>query len=144
MLRRFAIAALGAMLMTTPVHADVKGPTPFGKTADGTLVESYTLTNKNGVSVKIMTLGATITEINVPDKAGKFANVVLGFDSAEGYLSDKNQYFGATTGRVANRIAKGKFTLEGKEYQLAVNNGPNHLHGGVKRSLDKVVWKAAV
>jgi aldose 1-epimerase len=139
---RIIAAFAGVLLMTASADAQVKGPTPFGKTADGTAVESYTLTNKNGVSVKIMTLGATITEINVPDKAGKFANVVLGFDSAEGYLSDKNQYFGATTGRVANRIAKGKFTMEGKEYQLAVNNGPNHLHGGVKRSLDKVVWKA--
>ncbi|MBW3611981.1 MAG: galactose-1-epimerase, partial [Actinobacteria bacterium] len=64
------------------------------------------------------------------------------FDDVAGYESDRNQYFGCTTGRVANRIAKGKFTLEGKEYQLATNNGPNHLHGGAKRSLDKVVWKA--
>jgi aldose 1-epimerase len=136
------LSLFGVLLMTASAAAQVKGPMPFGKTADGTAVESYTLTNKNGVSVKIMTLGATITEINVPDKSGKFANVVLGFDSAEGYLSKDNQYFGATTGRVANRIAKGKFTLEGKEYKLATNNGPNHLHGGVKRSLDRVVWKA--
>jgi aldose 1-epimerase len=139
---RIIAALAGVLVMSTTATADVKGPTPFGKTADGTPVESYTLTNKNGVSVKIMTLGATITEINVPDKNGKFSNVVLGFDSAEGYLSDKNQYFGATTGRVANRIAKGKFKLDGKEYKLATNNGPNHLHGGIKRSLDKVVWNA--
>src|ERR1019366_700558 len=99
-----AAAFFGVLLMTASLHAQVKGPTPFGKTADGTPVESYTLTNKNGVTVKIMTLGATVTEINVPDKSGKFANVVLGFDSAEGYMSDKNQFFGATTGRVANRI----------------------------------------
>jgi aldose 1-epimerase len=84
-----------------------------------------------------------VTEINVPDKKGKFANVVLGFDDVAGYQSDKNQYFGCTVGRVANRIAKGKFTLDGKEYKLAINNEPNHLHGGVKRSFDKVVWKAA-
>jgi aldose 1-epimerase len=129
-------------MSTAAVHAQVKGPTPFGKTADGTPVESYTLTNKNGVTVKLMTLGATITEINVPDKAGKLANVVLGFDDVAGYQSDKNQYFGCTVGRVANRIAKGKFTLEGKEYTLAINNEPNHLHGGVKKSLDKMVWKA--
>src|SRR5438094_5261192 len=91
-----------------------------------------------------MTLGATVTEINVPDKAGKFANVVLGFDDVAGYQSDDNQYFGCTVGRVANRIAKGKFILDGKEYQVAVNNGPNHLHGGLKRSLDKVVWTGLI
>src|SRR5438128_4913493 len=79
--------------------------------------------------------------MNVPDKPGKFANVALGFDDVAGYQSDKNQYFGCTVGRVCNRIAKGKFTLEGKEYKLAINNDPNHLHGGVKKSLDKVVWK---
>jgi len=123
-------------------HAQVTGPTPFGKTADGTPVESYTLKNKNGMTVKLMTLGATVTEINVPDKAGKFANVVLGFDDVAGYQSDRNQYFGCTVGRVANRIANGKFTIEGKEYKVAVNNGPHHLHGGVKKSFDKVVWKA--
>lgn len=120
------------------VHAE-----PFGKTADGAEVQIFTLKNKNGMTVKVMTLGATITDINVPDKQGKFANVVLGFDDVAGYQSDRNQYFGCTTGRVANRIAKGKFTLNGKEYTLAVNNGPNHLHGGAKRSLDKVVWKSA-
>jgi aldose 1-epimerase len=136
------VAILGVILMTTPAIAQVKGPTPFGKTADGTAVESYTLSNKNGVTVKIMTLGATLTEINVPNKAGKFANVVLGFDDVTGYESKNNQYFGCTVGRVANRIAKGKFTLDGKDYTLAINNDPNHLHGGVKRSLDKVVWKA--
>src|ERR1051325_8042308 len=144
MLTRLAIAALGVLLMSSAALAQVKGPTPFGKTADGTPVETYTLTNKNGVSVKLMTLGATITEINVPDKNGKFANIVLGFDDVAGYQSDRNQYFGCTVGRVANRIAKGKFTLEGKEYKLAINNEPNHLHGGVKKSLDKVVWHAEV
>lgn len=131
-------------MMTATAHAQVEGPKPFGKTADGTAVETYTLKNKNGVTVKLMTLGATVTEINVPDKQGKFANIVLGFDDVAGYQSDKNQYFGCTVGRVANRIAKGKFTLEGKEYKLAINNEPNHLHGGAKKSLDKVVWKASV
>ena len=76
-------------MSTAAVHAEVIGPTRFGKTADGTPVETYTLKNKNGVTVKIMTLGATITEINVPDKAGKFANVVLGFDDVTGYESDR-------------------------------------------------------
>jgi len=89
-----------------------------------------------------MTLGAAITELHVPDKNGKLVDVVLGFDDVAGYQSDKNQYFGCTTGRYANRIAKGKFKLDGQTYQLAINNSPNHLHGGVKHSLDKVVWKA--
>jgi len=115
---------------------------PFGKTADGQAVEVYTLKNENGMTVKLMTLGATITELHVPDRDGKFADVVLGFDAPAGYQSEDNQYFGCTTGRVCNRIAKGKFTLDGKDYTLAINNDPNHLHGGTKRSLDKVVWKA--
>jgi len=106
------------------------------------MVEEYTLTNKAGVKVKLMTLGAAITELHVPDKEGKFADVTLGFDTAAEYFSDRNQFFGCTTGRYANRIAKGKFTIDGTTYQLALNNGPNHLHGGVKRSLDKVVWQA--
>src|SRR2546423_434392 len=142
MLQRFFAAVTGALMLTSSLHAQVEGPKPFGKSADGTPVETYTLKNKNGVIVKLMTLGATITEINVPDKQGKFANVVLGFDDVAGYQSDKNQYFGCTVGRVCNRIAKGKFTLDGKEYKLAINNEPNHLHGGAKRSLDKVVWSA--
>lgn len=115
---------------------------PFGKTADGVPVEVFTLTNKNGVKARVMTRGATLIELQVPDKKGELADVVLGWDDVAGYESDGNQYFGCTTGRVANRIAKGKFTLLNKEYQVAVNNEPNALHGGVKRSLDKVVWKA--
>jgi aldose 1-epimerase len=138
---RILTALTGVLMLTTTLNAQVDGPKSFGKTADGTAVDTYTLKNKNGVTVKIMTLGATITEINVPDKKGKFANVVLGFDDVAGYQSDKNQYFGCTIGRVANRIAKGKFKLGGKEYKLAINNGPNHLHGGDKKSLDKVVWQ---
>jgi aldose 1-epimerase len=105
-------------------------------------VELYTLTNANGMTAKIMTRGATLVELHVPDKDGNLADVVNGFDDVAGYESEGNQYFGCTTGRVANRIAKGKFTLDGKEYALAVNNGPNALHGGTERSLDKVVWKA--
>jgi aldose 1-epimerase len=102
----------------------------------------YTLTNANGLTFKLITRGATVVEMNVPDKNGKLANVTLGFDDVAGYESDRNQYFGTVVGRVANRIAKGEFTLEGKKYRVAVNNGPNALHGGTKRSLDKVVWKA--
>jgi aldose 1-epimerase len=131
-----------ALCFAIPADGRGDGPKPFGKTADGTAVELYTLKNAHGMVAKVMTLGATLVELHVPDKAGKTADVVLGFDSVADYQSDKNQYFGTTTGRVANRIAKGRFTLDGKEYKLAINNGPNHLHGGVKRSLDKVVWKA--
>ena len=111
----------------------------FGKTPDGTPVELYVLTNGR-MTAKVMTYGAIVTELDVPDRDGKLADVVLGFDTLEGYLAG-HPYFGATTGRVANRIAKGKFTLDGKEYTLAVNNGPNSLHGGMK-GFDKVVWKA--
>lgn len=121
--------------------AKITGPEPFGTAADGTPVERYTL-KAGKVTVKLITRGATITEVHAPDRNGTLADVVFGFDDLAGYESDKNQHFGPTTGRVCNRIAKGQFTLNGKTYQLAINNGPNHLHGGVKRSLDKVVWKA--
>jgi len=114
--------------------------TVFGKTKDGAAVDLFTLTNSNGMKAKIMTYGAILTELHVPDRQGKLDDVVLGFDDLESYLKG-HPHFGATTGRVANRIAKGKFTLDGKEYTLAVNNGPNSLHGGLK-GFDKVVWKA--
>jgi len=112
----------------------------FGKTAAGEAVELYVLTNRGGMVAKVMTYGALLTELHVADRSGKRGDVVLGFDNLKQYL-DGHPFFGATTGRVANRIAKGRFTLDGKEYRLAVNNGPNHLHGGVK-AIDKVVWKA--
>jgi aldose 1-epimerase len=112
----------------------------FGKTTDGKPVEIYTLTNANGLKAKVMTYGAILTELDVPDRQGKLADVVLGFGDLESYLRG-HPFFGATVGRYANRIAKGKFTLDGKEYKLAVNNGPNSLHGGTK-GFDKVVWKA--
>jgi aldose 1-epimerase len=114
----------------------------FGQTADGTKVDLYTLTNAHGVVMKVMTYGGIVTELHVPDKNGKTADVALGFDDLKGYLSG-HPFFGALVGRVANRIAKGRFTLDGKEYTLAVNNGPNALHGG-KKGFDKVVWKAEV
>ena len=112
----------------------------YGKTPDGAAVDEYTLTNSNGVTMKVITLGGIVTELHVPDKAGKMADVCLGCSNLEEYL-EGHPYFGAITGRVANRIAKGKFTLEGKEYTLAVNNTPNHLHGG-KKGFDKVIWAA--
>jgi aldose 1-epimerase len=112
----------------------------FGKIADGADVDLYVLTNANGMKAKIMTYGAILTALEVPDKDGQLGDVVLGFDNLASYLAG-HPHFGATTGRVANRIAKGKFTLDGKEYTLAVNNGPNALHGG-RKGFDKVVWKA--
>ncbi len=115
---------------------------PFGKTADGTEVDVYTLTNKTGMTAKIMTYGATLISLRTPDKAGKMADVVLGFDTLAPYLKG-HPFFGSIAGRVANRIAKGKFTLNGKEYTLAINNGPNSLHGGLK-GFDKKVWSAKI
>lgn len=129
-------------LTTSLLQADIPQSEKFGKTKAGQTVEVYTLENDHGMKVRVITRGATITNIHVPDKSGEVADVVLGFDDVSGYESEDNQYFGCTAGRVANRIAKGKFSLEGKEYQLAINNEPNHLHGGVERSLDKVLWKA--
>jgi aldose 1-epimerase len=118
------------------------GPTKmsFGKTKDGAAVEQYTLANSKGLKVNVITYGAIVTHIFAPDRDGKVENVVLGFDDLAGYLAG-HPFFGAAVGRVANRIAKGKFTLDSKEYKLAVNNGPNALHGGLK-GFDKVVWKA--
>ena len=110
----------------------------FGKTPDGTPVTLYVLKGSKA-TVKVMTYGAIVTELHVPDRQGKPADVVLGFDTLEGYLAG-HPYFGATVGRVANRIARGTFTIDGHDYKLAVNNGPNTLHGGLK-GFDKVVWK---
>jgi aldose 1-epimerase len=112
----------------------------FGKLADGTAVDMYTLTNANGLIAKITNYGATITGLLVPDRQGNKADVVLGFDSLDLYAKERS-FFGATVGRVGNRIAKGRFTLEGKTYTLAINNGPNHLHGGIK-GFDRVLWTA--
>lgn len=112
----------------------------FGKMSDGSEVKIYTLSNGRGMTAKITEYGALLTELWVPDRNGRPGNVVLGFDNLDRYVKG-HPFFGATTGRVANRIAKGKFTLNGKEYTLAVNNGPNHLHGGIK-GFDKRVWRS--
>jgi len=125
--------------LADPVRADVT-KTAFGTLPEGTAFDLYTLSNAHGMTVKITTYGATVTEIDVPDRNGKADDVVLGFDSLDPYLKGE-PYFGAIVGRVANRIAGGKFTLDGKEYPLAVNNGPNALHGGLK-GFDKQIWKA--
>ncbi len=112
----------------------------FGKTREGVAVDQYVLRNANGVVAKVMTYGATLTDLLVPDRNGKVTSVVLGFDRLDGYLAEE-PYFGATIGRVANRIAGGTFQLNGQTYKLATNNGANHLHGGLK-GFDKVVWRA--
>ena len=109
---------------------------------DGTAVEAYTLTNEQGVLAKIITYGATLTEMQVPDRNGILGDVALGFDQLDPYLTRKG-YFGATVGRVANRIAHGKFVLDGRTYSLATNNGPNHLHGGIL-GFSWLVWRAEV
>ena len=114
----------------------------FGKTTDDRTVDMYTLKNKHGMTIRLMTRGATLVPVEVPDRDGRFADVVLGFDDPADYESKKNQYFGCTTGRVANRIAHGRFSLDGTDYQLSTNNDTNHLHGGTTRSLDKVIWEA--
>ena len=111
---------------------------PFGQLSDGRPVELFTLKNAHGIEVRAMTYGAIITAIRTPDRNGTAADIVLGFDSLAGYLAG-SPYFGAIVGRYANRIAGGRFRLDGVEYKLAVNNGPNSLHGGV-RGFDKVLW----
>jgi aldose 1-epimerase len=111
----------------------------YGELA-GQAVERYTLRNAHGLSLSVITYGATLTELHVPDRAGQLADIVLGFDRLEDYVQH-SPYFGATVGRVGNRIANARFELGGKEYKLAANNGPHHLHGGNK-GWDKVVWSA--
>lgn len=136
-------AAIAAAAPQAPSKTPARAPlqkSSFGKTKEGLAVDLYTLTNQHGMVAKVMTYGATLTELIVPGKSGAPANVVLGFDKLEPYLAGV-PFFGSTVGRVGNRIAKGTFTLNGKTYKLATNNGPNHLHGGVK-GFDKVVWKA--
>jgi aldose 1-epimerase len=112
----------------------------YGNLSDGTAVDEYTLTNANGVEVKIITYGGIITSIRIPDRSGSFANVVLGFDNLADY-EQKNPYFGTITGRFANRIANATFSLNGETYKLAANEGANTLHGGLK-GFDKRVWSA--
>jgi len=114
--------------------------TAFGKTSDGQNVDLYTLTNKNGMQVAITNFGGIVVRIKVADRHGKVEDVVLGYDSLDGYVSDKS-YFGAVVGRYGNRIAQGKFTLDGATYTLARNNGENSLHGGIK-GFNKAVWEA--
>ncbi|HOK95167.1 MAG TPA: aldose epimerase family protein [Anaerohalosphaeraceae bacterium] len=112
----------------------------FGTTSDGKKVDIYTLTNTNGMEVKITNYGGTVVSLRVPDRSGKLDDIVLGFDNIKDY-EQKSPYFGCIIGRYGNRIGKGQFTLDGVKYQLATNDGENHLHGGLK-GFDKVVWEA--
>jgi aldose 1-epimerase len=111
----------------------------FGQTPEGQQVRLYTLTNAHGLKAKIMTYGAIVVSLEVPDKSGKMGDIVLGYDNLNSYVKN-SPYFGAIVGRYGNRIGKGRFTLDGVTYdKLAINNGENHLHGGIK-GFDKVVW----
>ncbi|RZK16623.1 MAG: galactose mutarotase [Hymenobacter sp.] len=142
--------------MTTTAPADSAAATPgaagsppaaasFGKAPDGTEVQLITLTNAKGMKATISTYGGTLTSLLVPDKEGKLSDVVLGFDNVSGYLSPEfrksNPYFGALIGRYGNRIAKGKFTIDGQAYQVGINNNGNSLHGG-KVGFDQKIWTA--
>lgn len=113
---------------------------PFGKLPSGEQTTLYTLTNANGLVVKLSNFGGTITSISIPDRTGKMGDIILGFNDVDGYLKNKS-FFGSVIGRFGNRIGKGQFTLEGKKYQLTLNDGPNHLHGGTV-GFDKTLWQA--
>ena len=132
------LAAVGVVACTTAKN-ERPGPASFGKLGN-TPVQIYTLTNTNGVVARITNYGAIVTELHVPDTNGAMADVVLGFESLEGYLGTP-PYFGAIVGRVANRIGNAEFTLEGRRYALAPNDKPHHLHGG-RKGWDKVLWNA--
>lgn len=140
-----AMVAAGGLLTMTAGSASAQTPgvkkTVFGKLKSGAVVHKFVLTNGK-ITADIMTLGATLTGVQTPDRNGNIADVCLGFDTVSGYEAG-HPYFGSTVGRVANRIGKGKFKLDGASYQLATNNGPNHLHGGVQ-GWDKVIWQAEV
>jgi aldose 1-epimerase len=131
-------AALGLTLAAPPALAGEAKRSTFGAMPDGRPVAAITLSNGKGVSATIIALGASIQALRMPDKTGKVEDVQIGYDTIDGYLT-KPEFFGATVGRVANRIAKGRYTLDGKAYSAPVNNGPNSLHGGTK-GFDKVLW----
>jgi aldose 1-epimerase len=136
------VFAAGALALASAQGKEKPGVSraPFGRTADGKAVDIFTLTNRNGLEVKAITYGGIITSVRVPDRAGALADVVLGFETLDGYLKG-HPYFGAIVGRYGNRIAGGRFAIDGRTFTLATNNGPNHLHGG-KVGFDKAVWSA--
>jgi aldose 1-epimerase len=139
------VAVVGTLATeTAAADKDTKGTQvtvqPFGKIADGSEAKLFTLTNAHGLTLKLTDYGPRIVAVETPDRDGKKANVTAGFDSVEKYVAN-GSFYGCTTGRFANRIAKGRFTLDGKDYKLATNNGPNHLHGGIK-GIDRYIWKS--
>jgi aldose 1-epimerase len=142
--RSVIIGACGLIVLSLAGCGRTEKPSvqksPYGMTADGTAVDLYTLTNRNGVEAKITNYGGIVVSLKVPDRKGIMGDVVLGFDSLSSYTTN-NPFFGCLVGRYGNRIAKGAFKLEGVKYTLVKNNGPNHLHGGLK-GFDKVVWNA--
>ena len=138
-MRHLIIAGLLASALASPALAGEARKSTFGRMADGRAVAAVTLSNGKGVSTTIIALGAAIQSLRMPDRDGKTADVQIGYDSLDGYLA-KPEFFGATVGRVANRIANGRFTLDGKAYSTPVNNGVNSLHGGTK-GFDKVLWE---
>ena len=136
-----AMGAMGAMALAMPAtgaRAAEAKRSVFGRLADGREVAAVTLTNAHGVSARLIAYGASIQSVVLPDRAGKLADVALGYATIEDYVA-KPQFFGATAGRFANRIARGRFTLDGKTYQTPVNDGENSLHGGTV-GFDKVLW----
>ena len=143
--RKIVGLTLGLMLAmlwtgTAMANSGAVKKSSFGKTAEGRQVALYTLKNAKGVEVAITNYGGIVVSVKVPDRNGKMADVVLGYDSLDGYVNDKS-YFGALVGRYGNRIAHGQFTLDGVTYKLAKNNGDNSLHGGIK-GFNKMVWDA--
>ena len=138
--QRISYLLLAFVILSSALVATAQSVTKqsFGKTAEGENVDLYTLRNTRGAEAKITNYGGIVVSLKVPDRAGKFDDVVLGFNDLDSYLKG-HPYFGAIIGRYGNRIAKGRFTLNGVEYKLAVNDGENHLHGGIK-AFDKVVW----
>ncbi|WP_262927247.1 aldose epimerase family protein [Phytohalomonas tamaricis] len=141
---KLATPLLGLWLMSplgAVAHAATVDHAPFGKMPNGAQVEKYTLTNSHGMKVGIITYGGVVQSIEVPDKDGELADVVLGFDNLEGYLENGDPHFGALIGRYANRIAGGSFELDGQRYQIPTNDGDNALHGGPE-GFDRQLWHA--
>ena len=137
-LSRAAVAATALLAAAPAAWAGTAQRADFGRLPDGGAVTAITLDDGHGITARIITLGASVQTLEVPDRQGRRADVVLGYRDLAGYLAAPN-YFGATVGRFANRIARGRFTLDGRTYQVPVNNGPNSLHGGT-RGFDKVNW----
>ena len=135
-----AASLVGCAIMSSSNKSSTISKADFGQTPDGQAVEIYTLCNSKGAEARIMTYGGIVQKLTMPDNKGNFADVVLGYDTLQAYI-DKTPYFGALVGRYGNRIGGAQFSLEGKTYSLATNNGPNSLHGGLK-GFDKVVWGA--